>query len=372
MTAIKVLYIGVYRDGGGWSQAARDYILALDTAGIDVVPRPLKLNQTDDVPPARILELERQSSQGCDIVIQHVLPHQMQYHGGITNIGLFASETSRLHSDWVDHLNLMDHVIAINHQQEKSCYESGVKKDISVVGHATDITRFEKRYHFLENIGERSDFLFYCIGECVHRKNFVALLKAYHLEFSIDEPVRLVFKTNNAKAIYEHNRRTKEGLKIIGAADPIVIDQRMSDEDIMRLHATCDCFVMPSYAETWCIPAMDAMGMGKTPIVPRSSGFLDYMNDDSGKLVPVTEQPCFGALDTFPNLYTGRENWWAIDVNELRKAMREAYERKDSDREEMAANGLSRAKQYSYGAIGTRFRETLEHVYATRNDRLAR
>ena len=42
---MKVLYVGCYRDGTGWGQAAIDYILSMGAAGINVVPRPIKLNQ---------------------------------------------------------------------------------------------------------------------------------------------------------------------------------------------------------------------------------------------------------------------------------------------------------------------------------------
>ena len=56
---MKVLYIGCYRDGTGWGQAATDYILAMDTAGIDVVPRPIKLNSNQIKVPDRIIELEK-------------------------------------------------------------------------------------------------------------------------------------------------------------------------------------------------------------------------------------------------------------------------------------------------------------------------
>ena len=34
---MKVLYLGHYKEGTGWSQAAIDYILAMDSVGIDVV-----------------------------------------------------------------------------------------------------------------------------------------------------------------------------------------------------------------------------------------------------------------------------------------------------------------------------------------------
>ena len=38
---MKVLYISNYKDGTGWGNAATDYILAMDSVGIDVVAGPL-------------------------------------------------------------------------------------------------------------------------------------------------------------------------------------------------------------------------------------------------------------------------------------------------------------------------------------------
>ena len=76
---MKVLYIGCYRDGTGWGNAATNYILAMDAAGIDVVPRPVKLNQNQISVTKRILELEEKDSFGCDVCIQHTLPHLMDY-----------------------------------------------------------------------------------------------------------------------------------------------------------------------------------------------------------------------------------------------------------------------------------------------------
>ena len=78
---MRVLYIGCYRDGTGWGQAAIDYILAMDSVGIDVVPRAVKLNSNIAELPDRILELENKSSRGCNVCIQHVLPHMMDYNG---------------------------------------------------------------------------------------------------------------------------------------------------------------------------------------------------------------------------------------------------------------------------------------------------
>ena len=60
---MKVLYIGCYRDGTGWANAAINYILSLDAAGVYVVPKFVKLNEIEGQVPKRIEELEQNSDK---------------------------------------------------------------------------------------------------------------------------------------------------------------------------------------------------------------------------------------------------------------------------------------------------------------------
>ena len=69
---MKVLYIGHYKENGGWAQAATDQILALDRAGVDVVCRNVTLTQNKQNVHPKLIELENKSSQGCDVCIQHI------------------------------------------------------------------------------------------------------------------------------------------------------------------------------------------------------------------------------------------------------------------------------------------------------------
>ncbi len=87
---MKVLYLGHYREGTGWSQAAIDYILALDSVGVDVACRPIKLNEKNPEIPSRIEQLEQKPIADSEVCIQHVLPHLMDYNGKMKNIGLFV------------------------------------------------------------------------------------------------------------------------------------------------------------------------------------------------------------------------------------------------------------------------------------------
>jgi glycosyltransferase involved in cell wall biosynthesis len=372
---MRVLYASVYRDSTGWGQAARDYILALDAAGIDVVPRPLKLDPQQAKLPDRIRELEAKSSRGCDVVVQHVLPHQMDYNGRMLNVGLYATETSDFKSSaWAERVNAMDRAVVINRQSKAASEASGVTIPVSVVPHACDLTRYQKSYDcpdLLKPHKDRGEFLFYTVGELTQRKNLVALLKAFHLEFHPDEPVGLVVKASRPglspaecrRAVEGLCEEVKRGLKLHGGAEhykqEVVITERVTDHVMLRIHSGCDCFVQPSRGEAWSIPAFDAMAMGRTPIVTACTGYLDYLSDNEGWLVDCREEPVYGVTDTFEDLFCGQETWWEVNVPHLRWCMRQAYE--DSRlREDKAANGIARAYDFSYEAVGALLKGALQ------------
>ncbi len=55
--AMKVLYLGHYKEGTGWANAAINNILALNKQDIDLVTRNVRLTKETNV-PEEILELE--------------------------------------------------------------------------------------------------------------------------------------------------------------------------------------------------------------------------------------------------------------------------------------------------------------------------
>ena len=68
---MKILYIGHFREAGGWSNAAIDFSLALDSVGIDVVCRDIKLTNKQSEVPDRIKELEQKTIDNVDYCIQN-------------------------------------------------------------------------------------------------------------------------------------------------------------------------------------------------------------------------------------------------------------------------------------------------------------
>ena len=143
---MKVLYIGCYRDGTGWANAARGYILSLDQANVDVVPRFLKLNDTQGEVEERIVELESKSSKNCDVVIQHVLPHYFDYSGSFDkNIGLYVTETSNCtNTSWPERINLMDEAWVPNSFMAKEASKnSSIFTPHYIIPHAFDLKKYQ-------------------------------------------------------------------------------------------------------------------------------------------------------------------------------------------------------------------------------------
>lgn len=370
---LKVLYIGYFHDGTGWAQGAIRNVLALDAAGVDVVCRTVKLNQRVNPPPARILELEQKPIGNPDVSIQHLLPPMLEANQDIPwNIACCYVETDGLpNSTWQNSLLLMDEVWATCTHNQNVFKE--VMTDIVGVGNLqvktkqfpipTNTGNYMRSWPVLPALAHVNDrFVFYSIQEFTRRKNFATLLAAWHSEFYEYDNVELVLKvTERKQELQMLNERIKRELKLPKRyRDPIIIDGRMSDDDIMSLHNSCDCFVTCSHGEAWSIPTMDALGMGSTPIVPSHTGFEQYLNDDNAFMCPAQITPVIGAVDTFDEIYTADENWYRVDIADVRKAMRHIFELSPDRRRQLADKGRETALEYDFLTIGNRMRKHLE------------
>jgi glycosyltransferase involved in cell wall biosynthesis len=368
--APKVLMISPYLDGTGWAHAGIDYILALDYAGIDIVPRPIRFNNLPFQVPERIIDLQSKSAEGCDVVIQHTMPYTMEYCGKLRkNIALFEVETTSFaHRTWPEYINMLDVAWLTSSHAVDTCKRSLVNIPTEVVLHTTDVNKYQKIYSPLDIPATNGEFIFYTISDLNNRKNLASLIRAFHSEFDPTEPVTLLIKATRygmhpnsvLNELKDLCNQIKAGLHLYPNMESykseILVPNIVDDETVYRLHNSCDCFVSSSCGEAWCIPAFDAMGFGKTPIVTNWSGFTDYMTKDTGWLVDCYIQQAFGGNNS---IYSGREEWAIIDVLHLRKCMREAYENAEL-RESKAEAGRERVYDFSYDVIGSKLKEVLE------------
>tara|TARA_Y100000356_G_C11256326_1_gene290443 strand:- start:393 stop:1475 length:1083 start_codon:yes stop_codon:yes gene_type:complete len=357
---MKVLYIGNYRDGTGWANACINNILALDSAGVNVVPRAITFETQQQDYPSRIKELEQESTDGCDVCIQHTLPYLYSYDSRYKNIAYLAVETSNFKdTGWQHNVNLMDEVWVPSLAAKVSCENSGVKIPIKIAPHSLDMSKYKDNNGGNKIHEMQSTFNFAFIGEFVERKNLQALIRAFHMEFDFQEPVNLFIKTSKVELsqIQEYAKHLKSGLKIRSRyKEEIIVVGRLDDKDYVSVLNQCHCFVMPSRGEAFCIPALEAMMLGIPVIHTQGTGMDDFC---VGEAIPSVPTPCMGTVSTLPNLDTSNSDWREIDMRKLCAAMRRTYQSWQSGNERTNPQVMEAAKAYDHKPIGHQMKELL-------------
>ena len=195
---MKVLFIGHYKEFGGWSRAAIDYILAMDSVGIEVVCRNISLTAHHKEPPKRILDLEDNDTLNCDICIQNLLPHHLIGSGHFKkNVALYFSESQGIKSiPWFVNLQQMDEVWVPNSDMRNILVADKLMDGdrIKLLPCPSDLSVFSKTYKEITIPEINHKFKFYYIGDLNDRKNLGSLVRSFHSEFDKSEPVALILK----------------------------------------------------------------------------------------------------------------------------------------------------------------------------------
>ena len=343
-----VVWTSALLNWSGYAEEARNTVLALDEAGIEI--RANALNWPEPVPlfsPEIAARLHRLATAPLPRRFVHV----MQSDGGslarspraTRNIGRTMYEADRIPAAWVERCNQMDEVWVPSEFNVESFAASGVDREkLYRIPAGIDTRLYEPATTPLELPGV-SGFTFLSVFNWLSRKGWDVLTRAYLEEFSSREPVTLLLKVTPRprKTVADHRDELAQwahrylGIRnLSGAARIVFLDRVLGAHEMPRLYRAADCYVMPSRGEGWGRPYMEAMASGLPTIGTRWSGNLEFMNDDNSYLVdcdvvPITEA---GVRDEagFRGL-----RWAEPSVDDLRATMRRVYE----DRAAAAARG---------------------------------
>ncbi len=364
---MKVLYLGHYKEGTGWSDAAINNILALNKQDVDLVTRNVRL--TKEVPvPQEILELEKKDLQNIDVCIQHVLPHHLV---GTTkfkkNIAYFVNETNTIKyaSNWLQLLQMMDEVWVPCERSKTNLHNDGIE-NVQVVPHTFDMSDYK-----IDNTMKASNlvdenFKFYYIGEHNDRKNLENIIRCFHVAFSPSEPVDLVLKVNagayqDVDSLCTH---VKKQLRLYNNMNTYkkenIIPKYLSRQEILNFHNVCDCYLSTSHGEAWNIPAFEAMAFGNTPICSAYGGpedFIDKDDKNTGTLIRGAKKIANHQNPAFGFLATGREMWFEPDDEHTIETMRYYFENRNKKDVKPA---VEQAEKFSYENIGKLMQEFLQ------------
>jgi len=210
---------------------------------------------------------------------------------------------------------------------------------------------------------EKFGFKFLSIFEWIMRKDPYSLLKCFCEEFKPDEDVCLILR---GWSKYEDPRKW---LGLI-AKNHNVFWLPQTIQNLPALYRSCDAFITTTLGEGWGHPISEAMACGLTTITPKSTGILDYANNNNALLIPTKEvevkdtrsyQTAGNELDTERGHPFGLIKPWFLchepDYDGIKKAMRRAYEK---DMKFIKGNGIKITEKFNFQHSLEQIKEAFE------------
>ncbi len=206
---------------------------------------------------------------------------------GKKKIASVVWETSLIPQEKLNFLLNKDQIWTPSQWVNDLLIQNGVDEDLlKVVPEGVDVQFFRPLDLPLKN--KDQPFRFLSVGKWEVRKGINDLIHAYCTIFSPKDPVELVLQPFNP---YISNYNANGLAKSIHRAYPhhpkITILNPMSDEELVRIYNAVDAFVLPTKAEAWGLPIIEAMACELPVLVTNYSGHKEFVNADTGYLIDV-------------------------------------------------------------------------------------
>lgn len=350
---MKILNIH-YQEGGSWGVTGRSLALALGRR----VPVALV-----DPPPEEEERTEgfaefRRSCPPVDPGGVTLNLGEWKKSGGLPGrrvVSCVVWETSRIPSVHLEKLRHLDRIWVPSRWQKKVMLRNGLDGGrIDVVPWGFDPAVFHP--------GEDSrpaarPFRFLFVGKWEERKGVEFLLEAFTREFQPAEPVELVLAAHNRYLRdFAPEAALRGWLGRAGAAEAaagrIHCLPDLPTGGLAQAYRDADAFVLPTRAEGWGLPLLEAMATGLPCIATRYSGLTEFAAPDcvyclkKSWLLERVKDPVF--FD--PALDWG--GWARPRVSHLQRLMRRVYGRREEARKkgERACRAAHQAWTWDHAA----------------------
>ena len=374
---MKIVHRGHFTGISGYSRATRSQARALIEAGVDI---SLENNKKDHIVcglddfwkkelPARLVP----DHKGADVIIWQETPEFYEPVPGKRNIACLCWETSKIPSvalhnnpkmNWVKQLNLMTEAWVPCTHNKRVFEASGVSIPIRVVPYPMKMSDYDPNIKPLYDRDPAFEVHAVSVFQWQPRKDPIGLLLGTYLAKT---PTRLLLKTYLSDPQHGASDLIKKMRAIKGAfhspprnvAVPVL--EQLTDEQMPGLYASADVYLTTSRGEGWCLPAVEAMAMGKPLIAPFGTAFEDFLKPGiNGMSLLSYEMPVIG-MEWIP-WYSPDQNWLQVDPAAVVAALAALPNMKKSG--ELQAMG-DRARQYvaeSYSSerIGAQMKQLLE------------
>lgn len=327
MEKIDLIYTS-FLNQSGYSTAAQDYILALNQSN----KYNLKINVIGTKPSKPFISDSRHSilnkfisnqSPSPKVTILHCIPTMQSRHKkGIGKFLSFATyETYDPPANWYDMLNTSDGIITPSQFNYKIFSNEKITKPVFYVPHCINTDLYNSDVKPMMNY-DRFSFLFLATWKV--RKGYAKLIEAFLKEFSSEDRVQLVIKTDKIAQAEQYVSSIKKQLGNKGFA-PILFESKVFDEiGITSFIKSFNCLIIPTSGEGFCIPGLQAMALKVPVIITNFSGCQDYANEQTATLLEPEGFVLQNSMDSIPQF--ANKKWAFLSVKQIMEKMRYAVQ----------------------------------------------
>lgn len=340
-----IKYINPIFDGSGYSQAGRQYVLALHKLGIPVTVTPISFEaaRPDIGEDGQIIRSLVNKDIDYNIIICHTTPEFWEKfkEPGKIFIGYTIWETSNLHFSWPKYINDTADLCMVGCDWNVEVFKnSGVEVPVISIPHIMDVNEFKNIQPYAISGIDEDSYIFYFIGQWTERKNVLSTVKTYWRTFREKENVSLIMKVyrndyseSERDAIRTTMRRLKTVCTMEGYTYPpvyLVLDM-LSDEEIKGLHARGDCYLSLDRGEGFGLSTATAGAAGNPVIATGFGGATEYLKQDNSYLVDYIETCCHGM--PWSRWYSLDQYWASPNEKHASQLMKYVYENRDEAKE---------------------------------------
>lgn len=359
MKPLDVRIVGPVFDISGISSCVREFALALSEAGIVVnlvnITNISPFKATIDATTQKRLDVLMNTPTSENFVTIHFVPSEFMRlfdEKAKANICWTGYETDKL--PYVCALMMSDarvkEVWVPTATNLNIFTGAGVDKNkIKVIPWGVDTTLFQPGNPSNTDLKEEGNFYFSFIGSLKPSSGFDVVLKAFYDEFKDEPKAKLLFKAFLGNL--EPAKETEMIKNVVGRykgeskAEVIYIPGNMSTDSLRPLYHTGDCMVYVPKAKVWGTSIIRSMAAGVPVITNINTGNRAYTNHQNAILIGSSLKKITDIDFLVANPFQQEHSWWEPNLDELKSAMRKAFE-----------------KGYDFDAIKTAARrEALKH-----------
>ena len=254
------------------------------------------------------LALAASQSQPGDINISFVgVNLQGNFRG--TNIQWIVFESTKIPDTLMPCLHGADQVWVPSTWGQRVLIVNGIPEScIRVVPEGVDRNRFHA--HRRRPYANDRVFRFLTVGKYEQRKSMDETIEAFAQTYANHETIELVIKSNyfaNQDAKLQALEQKIASFKLNNVR---LIWGDMTSEQIADLYQSCDIFVLPSRAEAWGLPLIEAAASGMPIITTNYSGHMEFLQHISSSVMAPDHVMVDIACPEYCEYYPSANGYW--------------------------------------------------------------